>query len=73
MNLKKISIFSLIILIMIFIPTISKAAVFSQDHSIAGIYKAMQADSNGWITAPLRKSWRKMGHRKNGIRNINDS
>ena len=52
MNLKKISIFSLIILIMIFIPTISKAAVFSQDHSIAGIYKAMQADPNGWITAP---------------------
>ena len=56
MNLKKISIFILIILIMIFIPTISKAAVFSKDHSIAGIYNAMQENPNGWITAPLRRS-----------------
>lgn len=50
MNLRKISIFSLIILIMIFIPTISSAAVFTtKAKSIAGIFWAMQKDPLGWI------------------------
>lgn len=51
MELKKISIFIVIIVMAICIPTISKAAVFNKDHSIAGIYRAMQEDPNGWIYA----------------------
>ena len=52
-NLNKIWVLTILILTCIFVPTISKAAVFNLDHTIGGIYKAMKQDPRGWINAPL--------------------
>lgn len=50
---SKIWILIILMLVCIFVPTISKAAVFNIDHTIGGIYKAMKQDPRGWINAPL--------------------